>query len=81
MRPSKMMQQIAAFYRKEYPQQSRQEPPKDVLEVQSPDMPLQMSMATSICIRPCSHIHGCHVCFNCANGLFHGRTLLSACGA
>jgi hypothetical protein len=57
MRPSKMMQQVAGFYRKEYPQHFRQEPPKDVLEVQLPDVPLHMSVTTLICSHSCRHVH------------------------
>ena len=49
MRPSKMMQQIAGFYRREYPQHSRQEPSKDELEVQLPEMASQTAVLASIC--------------------------------
>lgn len=57
MRPSKMMQQIAGFYRKEYPQHFRQDPLKDVLEVQLPDMPPHTSMMCSSSSQLCSQVH------------------------
>jgi hypothetical protein len=64
MRPSKMMQQIAGFYRREYPQHFRQEPSKDVLEVQLPDT---LPLMTSICSQTCSQPHVCRVCIACIN--------------
>jgi hypothetical protein len=42
MRPSKMMQQVVGFYRREYPQHFRQQPSKDVLEVLLPDLLAQI---------------------------------------
>ena len=57
MRPSKMMQQIAGFYGKEYPQHFRQEPPKDVLEVEAPETAAHMVVLTFITSQPCSFLH------------------------